>query len=323
MNIPPFTVMSCDNIPHNGEVTEKVVVELASKMYPNSGLDKWIKTNGAFPNSMVDRITPALTNEMIDFVKSEYGIDDASPVFCEPFTQWVMEDNFVNGERPSWEKCETVMFVEDVSPYELMKIRILNGGHASLCYPSALLGLKYVHNAMEHPVIGPFLDKLEKNEIIPTVPPVPNTDLVEYWKIIDERFSNPTINDTIERNCYDGSSRQPKFIVPVVADALRDGAGTDTCVDGLALVSACWCRYCQGTTESGEVIPNNAPNWDDLQERAVKAKSDPCFWIDSNPDVYGVPGVGDNLIFRRAFTRAMKKIQSDGVEAALKAYVES
>jgi mannitol-1-phosphate/altronate dehydrogenase len=110
----PFTVVCCDNIPSNGDVTRKVTIELASEMYPDSGLAEWIKTEGAFPNSMVDRITPALTDEMIDFVKTEYGIEDAAPVFCEPFCQWVMEDEFVNGERPAFEKCESVMIVDDV-----------------------------------------------------------------------------------------------------------------------------------------------------------------------------------------------------------------
>jgi mannitol 2-dehydrogenase len=318
----PFTVVCCDNIPGNGRVTRKIVTELAAQMFPNSGLAEWIDINGAFPNGMVDRITPAVTNDMIDFVRKEYGFEDASPVFCEPFRQWVLEDDFVNGERPAWEKCETVMFVDDVHPYELMKIRILNGGHASLCYPSALLGLKYVHDAMEHPVVGPFLDKLERTEIIPTVPPVPNTDLEVYWDIIAERFSNPTIMDTIERNCFDGSSRQPKFITPVISDALRKG-GADACVDGLALVSAMWCRYCQGTTEVGERIKPNAPNWDVLQQTARKAKSDPTVWLDSNSDVYGAAGVGDNPIFREAFTKAMKSIEEKGVEATMKSYIES
>jgi len=228
---------------------------------------------------------------------------------------------FVNGERPKWEKCETVMFVDDVHPYELMKIRILNGGHASLCYPSALLGLQYVHDAMEHPVIGPFLDKLERTEIIPTVPPVPDTNLEEYWDIIAERFSNPTIMDTIERNCYDGSSRQPKFITPVIADALKKG-GADAC-DGLALVSAMWCRYCQGTTEAGEKIMPNAPNWDFLQETAMKAKDDPCVWLDANADVYDAAGVGQNPVFREAFKKALTAVETKGVEKAMKDYIEA
>ena len=112
----PFTVVCCDNIPSNGDVTRKVTTELASQMYPDSGLAEWLEKEGAFPNSMVDRITPALTDEMIQFVKDEYGIEDSNPVFCEPFVQWVMEDNFVSGERPAFDKCETIMIVDDVHP---------------------------------------------------------------------------------------------------------------------------------------------------------------------------------------------------------------
>lgn len=236
----PFTVMCCDNVPHNGDVTRSVTVGFAHLVDPD--LAKWIDENVAFPNSMVDRITPQTTPAMQEFIKNAYDIDDVMPVFCEPFCEWVLEDKFCNG-RPPLEKADGVTFVPDVTPYENMKIRILNGGHASLCYPSALLSLDYVHDSMNHPTIGPFLDALERNEIIPTCPKdAIDRDPVEYWKIIAKRFSNPTIQDTIDRNCYDGASRQPKFIVPVINDNLKAGRS----VSGLALVCAMWCRYCQG-----------------------------------------------------------------------------
>lgn len=175
----PFTVMSCDNIPHNGDIVRAVVVGLAQETDPELAL--WITKNVGFPNSMVDRITPGTTDEQREFVQSTYGLEDASPVFCEPFRQWVLEDTFSAG-RPKLDTLDNVKFVNDVKPYEFMKIRILNGGHASLCYPSALLGLKYVNNAMEHPTISAFLNALERNEIIPTVPPVPDTSLADYWR---------------------------------------------------------------------------------------------------------------------------------------------
>lgn len=309
---PPFTVMSCDNIPHNGDVVKSAVVGLAKAM--DTGLADWIEANVCFPNSMVDRITPGTTDDQRAFVKSNYDLEDASPVFCEPFRQWVLEDKFSAG-RPNLDTLDNVIFVPDVSPYEFMKIRILNGGHASLCYPSALLGLKYVHESMEHPTIGPFLDALERNEIIPTVPPVPDTDLTEYWKVIGHRFANPTLNDTIDRNCYDGASRQPKFIVGVVADNLDAGRS----VDGFSLVSAMWCRYVQGKTESGETIAANDPQWDRLQTLALSAKTDPCVWLDGLPEVYGKNA--KNAIFRESFSKAMKSIESDGVDGAMKKYI--
>ena len=204
--------MSCHNVPHNGDVVRSVVVGLAD--LTDSELAKWIAENVEFPNSMVDRITPATSDDELKFLKDNFdGLEDVAPVFCEPFRQWVLEDRFCSGHPPLEKKG--VEFVPDVTPYETMKIRILNGGHASLCYPSALLGVDYVHESMEHPVIGPFLDCLERNEIIPTVPPVPDTNLEEYWEIIQERFANPTIMDTIRPNCSDGFSHQPMFIVPV------------------------------------------------------------------------------------------------------------
>jgi mannitol 2-dehydrogenase len=273
-----------------------------------------MEENVACPNSMVDRITPATTDEQRDFVLSNYGYKDASPVFCEPFRQWVLEDKFPAG-RPNFDTLENVKFVPDVMPYEFMKIRILNGGHASLCYPAALLGLKHVHDAMEHPTIGPFLDALERNEIIPTVPAVPDTDLEGYWKIIANRFSNPTLNDTIGRICFDGASRQPKFVIPVAKDNLQSGRS----FDGLALVSAMWCRYCQGTTEAGETIAPNDPQWDRLNTIALEAKQNPKAWLDMR-DVYG-EAVGKSPAFLQSFTKALNKIQTDGAEAAMKEYI--
>jgi mannitol 2-dehydrogenase len=237
--IEPFAVMSCDNIPHNGDVAKGVVVGLA-KLY-DEDLSQWISEHVGFPNSMVDRITPMTGEAERQFVKDELGYDDAWPVFCEPFKQWILEDDFPSG-RPALERVG-VQFVPDVGPYELMKIRILNGAHAALCYAAALLELKHVHDAMEHPVISAFLDCVQRKEVIPSVPPVPDTDLFDYWELIQARFANPMILDTIDRICFDGANRQPKFIIPPAADNLRDGRP----IDGLALVSAMWCRYCQGT----------------------------------------------------------------------------
>ena len=211
---------------------------------------------------MVDRITPATTDRERDLLKAEFGVEDNWPVFCEPFRQWVLEDNFPAG-RPALEKVG-VQFVEDVSPFELMKIRILNGGHATIAYPAGLMDIHFVHEAMEEPLVRNFLAKLEREEIVPTVPPVPDTDLEDYFQLIERRFSNPKIGDTIRRLCLDGSNRQPKFIIPTIADRLAAGKS----VTGLALESALWCRYCYGTTDSGAVIEPNDPNWDRLQAAA-------------------------------------------------------
>ena len=174
--IPPFTVMSCDNLPGNGEVTENAVAGLASLIDPS--LAQWIRAHVDFPNAMVDRITPATSERERLLLQQSFGIDDARPVFCEGFRQWVLEDKFTHG-RPALEKVG-VTFVADVRPYELMKIRILNGGHAAIAYPSGLLDIRFVHEAMEDPLLRGFLSRLLDHEIIPIVPPVPETDLHAY-----------------------------------------------------------------------------------------------------------------------------------------------
>ena len=235
--------MSCDNIPGNGHVTENAVAGLAELVDPEL---RWIRGNVAFPNSMVDRITPATTDRERATLQDKFGLEDNWPVFCEEFRQWVVEDKFPAG-RPAFEKVG-VTFTSDVAPYELMKIRILNGGHAAIAYPAALLDIHFVHQAMADARSRAFLDELTQREIIPVVPPPPETDLGDYRRLIARRFANPKIEDTMSRLCFDGSNRQPKFILPTARDRLK--AGGD--VRGPGAGSALWCRYCYGETESGK-----------------------------------------------------------------------
>ncbi|MEO5615787.1 MAG: mannitol dehydrogenase family protein [Cypionkella sp.] len=306
----PFTVMSCDNLPGNGHVTEAAVVGLARLSDP--ALADWIKANVAFPNGMVDRITPA-TGPRERAIAAAFGLgDDPVPVTCEPFRQWVLEDNFPAG-RPPLEKVG-VTLSSDVHAYEAMKIRILNGGHATIAYPGGLLDIEFVHEAMAHPLILGFLNKLETTEIIPTIAPVPNTNLVDYYAKIVERFSNPEVADTERRLCLDGSNRQPKFIVPPLRDRLAAGQSCN----GLALVSALWCRYCTGTSDKGTYIPPNDPNWEALQVTAKAAQSNPQAWLDQRT-IYG--DLADNPTFQAAFATQLARVRDEGTEAALRAYI--
>ncbi|AXS42207.1 mannitol dehydrogenase family protein [Breoghania sp. L-A4] len=307
----PFTVMSCDNIPHNGVVARNAVAGTARLSDP--GLAGWITESVAFPNGMVDRITPATGERERQSMRDDFGVEDAWPVFCEDFKQWVLEDRFPAG-RPALEEVG-VQFVDDVTPFEIMKIRILNGGHAVIAYPAGLLDIRFVHEAMEHPLIAGFLEKIERDEIMPAVPPVPDTDLDWYFGEVKRRFANPKIGDTIRRLCLDGSNRQPKFIVPTIADRLA--AVGD--VTGLALESALWCRYCFGESESGAVIEPNDPNWDDLVATARRAKDDPDAWL-AMEAVYG--DVAKNEIFRAAFAHALRGLWEHGTEAVLKRYID-
>jgi mannitol 2-dehydrogenase len=306
----PFTVMSCDNLPQNGNVSRNAVVGLAR--LSDSNLAEWVEAHVAFPNGMVDRITPATGDRERQILIDQFGIADRHPVFCENFTQWVLEDNFPAG-RPALEKVG-VTFVHDVSPWELMKIRILNGGHAVIAYPAGLLDIYFVHEAMEHPSIHAFLEKLEHDEIIPAVAPVPGTDLDDYYRLIERRFANPKIGDTVRRLCLDGSNRQPKFILPTVRDRLAAGQP----IIGLALVSAFWCRYCAGTTESGQTIAPNDPAWDRLQPIARAARIDPSAWL-AMSDVFGTLANQDAYV--QAFARALAMIWREGTRATLQAYL--
>jgi mannitol 2-dehydrogenase len=307
---PPFTVMSCDNVPHNGKVCRDAVAGLAAAQ--DAAFADWVRSEVAFPNGMVDRIAPATSDRERGIVRDEFGIEDAWPVFCEDFLQWVVEDNFPAG-RPAFETVGAE-FVEDVTPYEMMKLRILNAGHAIIAYPSGLMDIHFVHEGMENPLVRAFLQKVERDEIIPIVPPVPNTDLDGYFRKVEERCLNPKIGDTIRRLCLDGSNRQPKFIIPSIADRLAK----DLPVDGLALESALWCRYCAGTTDSGAVIEPNDPSWDRLTETARRARIDSTAWLDMR-DIYG--DVADAPAFRDAFDGWLRALWENGTAATLQRYL--
>jgi mannitol 2-dehydrogenase len=310
--LPPYTVMSCDNVPHNGVVTRNAVAGLARLMDP--AFADWVEANVAFPNAMVDRITPATSDRERQIALEKFDIEDNWPVFCEEFKQWVVEDIFTAG-RPDFEKVGA-QFVDDVTPFEYMKIRILNGGHAVIAYPGCLLDVHFVHDAMEHPLIKGFFAKVQQEEIIPTVMPVPNTNIQDYYKLIDKRFSNPKIGDTERRLALDGSNRQPKFIVPVIADNIKAGRS----VSGLALESALWCRYCAGTTDSGKVTEANDPSWPRLNALALQSKADPMQWLTMD-DIYG--DVARDDTFRSAFAGWLNMLWRDGTAQTLTHYIES
>lgn len=306
----PFTVMSCDNLPGNGHVTKAAVVGLARLSDP--AFADWVAANVAFPNGMVDRITPA-TGPRERAMAAEFGlVADPVPVTCEPFRQWVLEDHFPAG-RPAWEKVG-VTFTTHVHEFETMKIRILNGGHAIIAYPGGLKGHEYVHEAMADPTVRAFLDAVLTREILPIVPDVPGVDLNDYKAMIASRFANPEVADTVRRLCLDGSNRQPKFIIPSIRDALASGAAAE----GLTLLSALWCRYCAGVDEAGRVIEPNDPNWDALQAQAMLAKADPAQWIQM-ADIYG--DLASNAAFVDRFAEALRFVWAKGSEAAMQRYL--
>jgi mannitol 2-dehydrogenase len=313
-DLPPFTILSCDNLPENGHVTEASVLGLAALQDKNQGTSNaaWIKANVAFPNSMVDCITPATGPREIAFAADHFGIADAAPVTCEPFRQWVLEDKFPQG-RPRFELVGAE-FVKDVAPYELMKLRILNAGHAIIAYPSGILGIHYVHDAMANPPIAKFLGWLLHKELMPTVPAIPGVSFEAYYHKIVERFSNAEVGDTIPRLCLDGSNRQPKFILPAVHDRLRDGQP----VDGLALEVALWCRFCAGIDEDGQPINVPDNNATQLTDHAIRARKAPNVFLQQKA-IFGA--LSEAKPFADAFANALDDLWARGVVKVLESAI--
>ncbi|SNR51519.1 mannitol dehydrogenase family protein [Puniceibacterium sediminis] len=309
--LEPFTVLSCDNLPENGHVAEQTVTGLARLSDP--AFADWISANIAFPNSMVDCITPATSDRERAMVMDKFGIIDAAPVVCEPFRQWVLEDTFPQG-RPALETVGAE-FVENVAPYELMKLRILNGGHAAIAYPSALLGHHFVHDGMADPRIRAWLTAIETREFMPSLKPIPGVSYDAYFEKILERFSNPEVGDTVQRLCLDGSNRQPKFVLPILSEALAE----NTAFQGLALEVALWCRYCAGTDDAGQPMLVNDDNAEMLTRLALESKETPSAFL-TNEAVFGALSESD--AFQSAFAAWLDALWSDGVEATLKAYVD-
>ena len=306
----PFTGLCCDNLQGNGAVLRQCVVSLARLSDPV--LAAWIDTQCSFPNSMVDCIVPATGPREIALVQG-FGIYDAAPVTHENFRQWVIEDDFCAG-RPDWDRAGAT-FTADVHAYELMKIRILNGGHQVISNIGDLLGLTTIAQTMAHAGISAFLHRVVRDEIAPHVAAVPGVAPLDYLARIEQRFANPEIADTTRRVAFDGSSRQPGFIVPSVRDGLRAG----TPVTGLALVCALWARYCTGIREDGSVIEANDPNWDALQTVARAARQAPILWLEQR-QYYG--DLAQAPRFADAFCDWMRMIGADGVDATLAHYLD-
>ena len=232
--IAPFTVMSCDNLPGNGQVARRAVTAFAQAVDPE--LAQWIATNVAFPNAMVDRITPVTTAADSALVRDTFGIDDAWPVMTEPFAQWVLEDQFPAG-RPPLEEAG-VQLVHDVVPYELMKLRLLNASHQAMAYIGMLLGYTYVHEAVADARIELFL-RGYLHEARQTLPVVQGQNIDTYIEELFVRFRNPFIADTLARLAVDASDRLPKFVLPSIRDNLAAGRE----VPFGAAVVATWAEY--------------------------------------------------------------------------------
>ncbi len=305
----PFTGQSCDNLQGNGDVLRNTVVGLAHLSDP--ALAQWIDKNAEFPNAMVDCIVPA-TGEAEQAFVQKLGIDDAAPVTHENYRQWVLQDRFVAG-RPPWELVGVTM-TGDVHSHETMKIRVLNGGHQMLANVGEVLGLNTIAGCMANETVAAFFHKVQTEEVLPYVEPVPEVSPKAYLSMIEKRFSNPKIHDTTRRVAFDGSARHPGFILPILRDALDSGGS----IEGLALVEALWARMCVGVREDGAQIVENDPNWDELKMAAIRAKSNSSAWLDMT-HIYG--DLRANARFHTAFSRWLTLIWSLGTETAMRRYI--
>jgi mannitol 2-dehydrogenase len=309
--LAPFTVMSCDNIPGNGELSRDVFGAFARLRDPELG--DWMRREVRFPNSMVDRITPATTDADRAELRARFGIDDRWPVVCEPFTQWVLEDAFSLG-RPPYEDAG-VQVVGDVEPYELMKLRLLNASHQALCYFAYLAGYRLVHDAAQDPLFRAFLRGYMDDEATPTLEPVPGVDLADYRSTLIERFSNPEVRDTVARLCAESSDRIPKWLLPVVRRQLETGGP----IERSAAVVASWARYAEGVDEQGEPIEVVDRLRDKLVALARRQRKDPLAFI-ANRELFG--DLVDDRRFAEAYRSALRSLHERGARATLESIVE-
>jgi mannitol 2-dehydrogenase len=308
--LPAFTVMSCDNLPGSGLLSRRVFTAFAQLRDP--GLADWVEREVQFPNSMVDRITPVTTDADRAEITARFGIDDRWPVVCEPYVQWVLEDVFTAGRPPYGEAG--VQLVDDVEPYELMKLRLLNGSHQAMCYFAYLAGHRLVHEAAQDPLFQAFLRGYLENEAAPTLPPVPGVDLDQYAAQLLERFSNSQVRDTIARLCEHSSDRIPKFVLPVIRQQLATGGQ----IRRAAAVVASWARYAEAVDEHGERIDVVDRRRDSLVQLARRQRVDPDAFI-GNRELFG--DLAQDERFTGEYRQALASLHERGATATLQSLV--
>jgi mannitol 2-dehydrogenase len=294
--VPPFSVVSCDNVAQNGVVAREAFSGYASLV--DERLGDWVRSEVPFPSSMVDRITPATTDDDRAVLAGQFGVEDAWPVVCEPYLQWVLED-VPEAPRPPWEQVG-VQIVPDVHPYELMKLRLLNAGHQAIGYLGYLAGHRYTDEVCHDEDFSGFLLGYLEDEATPTLPPVPGIDLGRY-----------SIRDTLARLCALSSDRIPGFLLPVVRDQLARGGS----IDRSALICAAWAQYAAGRDDSGEPITVVDRRLEVVASAAAAAQREPAAFLRDTgvfADLAGDPRFVD------AFTEQLHALQAHGSRGAVR-----
>jgi mannitol 2-dehydrogenase len=303
----PFTVLSCDNVPRNGEVAREAFSGFAARKDPDLG--EWVRREVSFPSSMVDRITPT-TTDADRAALAGAGVEDAWPVVCEPYLQWVLEDHFPAG-RPRWEDVG-VQLVDDVHPYELMKLRLLNAGHQAIGYLGYLAGYRHTDEVCADRLFADFLLAYMEDEATPTLLPVAGVDLDGYRRTLLARFANPAVRDTLARLCAESSDRIPTFVLPVVLARRAAGARTPLA----ALVCAAWARYAEGVDEQGERIAVVDRLLETVVTAAAGLHEDPASFL-RRVGVFG--DLAQDAGFVEDFTAALRSLHDRGARATVTA----
>jgi mannitol 2-dehydrogenase len=301
---PPLTIVSCDNVPGNGDAARRSTLVAARRR--SASLARWTERHCAFPNSMVDRITPATSDDDRAWLVDAVGVEDRWPVVAEPFRQWVIEDDFANG-RPRWEDVG-VLFTDRVHDWEIYKLRLLNAGHSSMAYLAALAGVTYVDEALALADVRSFLHHLLNDEAVPSLAPIPGHPAGDYVASVLERFANTGVRDQIARLCIDGSAKFPTFLLPTIVFQL-DHNGP---IDHGALALAGWAHYLATVPVERQAFDAAG---DTARQHACRAIGEPTRFLEF-AEVFPAP-LRDSTRFREAFAAAWRRLGEVGPLVAM------
>jgi mannitol 2-dehydrogenase len=312
--LKPFTVMSCDNMLKNGSITRHMLESFARLRDPD--MAKWISEQGAFPNAMVDRITPQTTRSDKTALADNFGIEDSWPVVTEHFIQWVIEDKFADG-RPPFEKvgAQVVKDVHEVEQFEKHKLRLLNGSHSAIGYPGQLAGFRYVHEVMENLLFRKFVWQYMQ-EVKPLLPHIPGVNIDEYCNKLMDRFSNRTIMDQLPRVALNASGKLTQFILPSIVEQIW--------VTGpfrrLCFIAAAWFHYINGVDDNGNKFEVDDPMREELQAKARAGGTNPTELL-SIRNLFSEDLRNDRR-FIQEMTTAMEYIARDGILKTIPKYID-
>ena len=314
---PGFTLLSCDNLPSNGQLLQRVVMAFARQV--DGELADWIADNTRFPCTMIDRIVPATTDADRDALEQQLGVRDNAAVMAEPFTQWVVEDHFLRG-RPAWEESGAT-FVEDVEPFELIKLRLLNGCHSLLAYSGYLAGFETVADVMGEPAFAALAESFLASEASAAVEAPAGFDLADYRQQLLQRFANRALRHRTWQIAMDGSQKIPQRWLGTLRHQLQSGGS----IKHLSLALACWIRYVSAVDDAGNPIEVSDPLAAELKTLAERCGNDPEAlahgFLNFTP-VFG-EDLRDNTRLQDALVAQLARVIEQGALGAVRLQMES